>query len=507
MNFKELNMPMLRKMISLALLSIASFAFANPDPLTLWVMPNGVSPQETLEQRLEQFTQQTGIPTQIQILDWREAWNRIATALANKENLPDVLQLGTTWIPYFASLHQIKPLTPWLDKIDSNRFAPVSWNTTHIDSDSIIYSIPWFIDVRALLANKRILQKNKINKEDLTTYDGFVSAIRKINNSKDFLENGVKIRGFAIPGKSDWNIPHNFAPWIWSNGGDFLAKDSLGKWHANILNEKTLTGIAKYLSFVLDTLVPTDMIQTNTAEVAQSFNAGELAFIVNTAEIITQTRFEGEKGGLSNAQIGSDGVAVLPFPMGNEGSINFIGGSNLAIPATNNRPEALDLLLFLTNDETQDIYTKQIGFLPTSKDILKKRAEDEDYIQLIKALETGKTYTTIPEWGVIEQDLVAMFSAIWEHLEIPALYSEDKIYQIFSTHTQAIDKQLGYTATGAMTFAEFQEIWHKNIISNQDESSSIRENEYVSENLRKAPWVFIVMVFLGFLFSLKRKKK
>ena len=43
---------------------------AAPKPLTVWIMPNGASPQETLEKRLELFTKKTGIPTKVQVLDW-----------------------------------------------------------------------------------------------------------------------------------------------------------------------------------------------------------------------------------------------------------------------------------------------------------------------------------------------------------------------------------------------------------------------------------------------------
>jgi len=499
--------------IALGALLAVSSALA-VEPLTVWIMPNGASPQEKLEQRLKIYSKKTGIPTKVQVLDWGEAWNRISTALATGTDAPDVLQLGTTWIAYFGSRNEIKPLNPWLDKIDPNRFVPVSWNTTHLESDTTIYSVPWFIDIRPLLANKRVLQANGISKESVSTYSGFVNALRKVNSKKEILEDGAQVRAYAFPGKSDWNIPHNFAPWIWSNGGSFISKDESGKWHANILTEATVQGIAKYLYFVLDSLVTPEVLQTNTAEVAQRFNAGELAFIVNTAEIVMQTRFEGAKGGLSEAKIGSDSIVVLPIPSGKAGSCSFIGGSNLAIPAKNNRPEAMDLLLYLTNDENLDAYTKQIGFLPPSNKVLAYWAADEEYKQLVKALETGKAYYAIPEWGDIEQSLVAMFSAVWEHLEIRALYSEEKLYNIFKDYTQEINKRLGYTATNIMTQAEFQDVWHKalNIQNseqeqNKEQNKEISSDEVVQENLKKAPFVLAVMILLGFAFSLARKKR
>lgn len=502
-----------RKSALAAVFAMATASIAAPDTLSVWIMPNGASPQEKLEQRLEGFTQKTGIQTKVTVLDWGEAWNRISEALETGENAPDVLQLGTTWVPYFATRHTIKPLNGWLGEIDSTRFVPVSWGTTHIDGDTTIYSLPWFIDIRAVLANKRILKEYGITKESVATYNGFVKAIRKINDAKEKLPDGTIVKGYAFPGKSDWNIPHNFAPWIWSNGGSFIAKDNDGKWHANILSNKTLLGITRYLNFIMQDIVSTDALQANTAQIAQFFNNGELAFIVNSSEIVMQTRFDEHQGGLSTSRIGADSVMVVPIPKGSVGSVSFIGGSNLAIPAKNTRKEAKDLLLFLTTDENLDAYTRQIGLLPSSKKVLDTWAEDEDYRELVSALNTGRAYKAIPEWGDLEQLFVSMFSSVWEQVEVPSLYSPEKIYEIFKQYTIEINKKLDYPSNNIMTLAEFEKVWTPMIKTSVEESNDedseddSETNSIVSNNLAKAPFVFLVMIILGFIFNFRRKSK
>ena len=110
-----------RMNVLLAMAFTSVMAFAAPKPLTVWIMPNGASPQETLENRLELFTKKTGIPTKVQVLDWNEAWNRISLALSGQQPAPDVLQLGTTWIPYFASRKEIQPLNSELGRIQPER--------------------------------------------------------------------------------------------------------------------------------------------------------------------------------------------------------------------------------------------------------------------------------------------------------------------------------------------------------------------------------------------------
>ena len=495
------------RLIALFLAIAIAQAFA-VDSLSIWIMPNGASPQQKLEQELEIFTAKTHIPVKVKVLDWGEAWNRISTTLETGENSPDLLQLGSTWVPYFAARGELKNLNDIIEQIDSTRFVPVSWYTSHIDADTNIYAIPWFIDVRPVLGNKRIMKKYGITPASIRSYKGFSDAIRKVNEGKELLEYGAKIRGYAFPGKSDWNIPHNFAPWIWSYGGKFVDKDKNGKWHASILTAPTLEGIAKYLSFIVDSLVSTESLQSNSAEIAQQFNNGEFAFIVSTAEIVMQTRIHGSQGGLSDARIGQDSVTVLPIPMGKAGSVSFVGGSDLAIPARNTKDEAIQLLLFLTADSSLDDYTKQIGFLPASKKVLESWIEDETYKNLVAQLETGRTYPALPEWGTIEQTLVSMFSAVWELLEIPALYSEEKLYRIFKDKSDIIDAQLGYTPTHAMTFAEFQEIWQRSIIKpDTSEQQPDAAKEPQSKGINPTPYVFFVVLILSFIVSYTRKRK
>ena len=495
------------KLAITALLFASSAVFA-ATPLTIWIMPNGASPQEKLEQLLEAFSKSTGIPTRVEVLDWGEAWNRISTMLETGKDAPDVLQLGTTWVPYFAARGELKPLNAYLDKIDSNRFVPVSWYTSHIDSDTSIYSVPWFIDIRPVLGNKRIMEKYGITPADIESYTGFANAIRKVNQGKEYLEDGARIHGYALPGKSDWNIPHNFAPWVWSYGGSFVEKDSEGKWRSNILSPQTLEGIAKYISFVIDSLVSTEALQANSAQIAQQFNNGELAFIVSTAEVVMQTRIHSSQGGLLNSRIGSDGVITLPFPKGTAGSVSFIGGSNLAIPAKSTNKDAAKLLMFLTEDNSLDDYTKQIGFLPPSKSVLTSWAEDDAYKSLVTQLETGKTYPALPEWGEIEQSLVSMFSAVWDHLELPIPYSEEKLYQIFKNYSDIINNQLGYTPTNATTFAEFQAIWEKARGESKTAEKDDGDDDSAKGNgINPTPFIFCFVLIISFLFSYTRKRK
>lgn len=476
------------------------------DSLCVWIMPNGASPKEKLETELQKFTDKTGIPTKVVVLDWGEAWNRISSALEQGKDLPAVLQVGTTWIPYFASKGYLLPLNPWLSQINRERFIPVSFNTTHIEGDSTIYSVPWFVDARALLANQKILKDNGINPNELKTYQDFRAALRKVNQAQMKLEDGTPIEAFAFPGKSDWNIPHNFAPWIWSDGGDFIRKDENG-YRSALLDSGTLRGIAKYLDFVIDSLVNRSNLTQNTAQIIQRFNNGELAFILNTAEIAMLTRIASVNGGLEGSRIGNDGVIVLPVPQGDAGSIGFVGGSNLSIPAKYpNKDAALKLLMFLTSDSSVDAYTKTIGFLPSVQSALVSWEKDSVYKALVECLKYGKAYTSIPQWGEAENILVALFSDIWAVLEFEDLYSEQRIYGILSKYHAEMNKLLQHE-NQEISFEEFQKIWNSVIVLRETEKQETEKTESQNGFFKNfSVGLFVMMMIFGFAFTYRRKR-
>lgn len=108
---------------------------------------------------------------------------------------------------------------------------------------------------------------------------------------------------------------------------------------------------------------------------------------------------------------------------------------------------------------------------------------------------------------------MSMFSSVWEQVEIPSLYSEEKLYDVFKQYTIEIDRKLNYPSNNIMTQAEFMNLWGKLNKKKEDPSATATadtntaENNIVNDNLKKAPLVFIVMIALGFAFNFRRKTK
>jgi len=89
---------------------------------------------------------------------WVAAHEKRITAFASG-TLPDVFQLGNTWIPEFQSLGSIEPLNNYIAKssvVSAQNYFEGIWETNKIDET--VYGIPWYVDTRVLFYRTDILR-------------------------------------------------------------------------------------------------------------------------------------------------------------------------------------------------------------------------------------------------------------------------------------------------------------------------------------------------------------
>ena len=439
-------------LVSVIVLALPASALA--EPLKLWIMPNGANPQGIIEETLAGFKAETGIDVHVTVLDWGEAWSRISAALESGSG-PDVLQLGTTWVSRFASQGKLAPLDPFASAINPKRFVEVAWAATQVDGDPTIYAVPWLVDVRVLIGNRKWLTEQGIGPDDVATVDGFRKTLAKLRKARLMRDGTSPVFPFAIAGKSDWNITHNFAPWIWSQGGDFIGKVD-GHWRSRLLDRNTVLGIRRYIGFALDGLVNPNCLREDNSQVDVRFINGEQVFAVPPSEVIMRTRLPESQGGTRSSRIGQEGVVSFPIPAGPSGSVAFVGGSALAIPKTSaNNAKAVKLLLFLNRADNLDKYSWPIG-LPADREVMATRAKNPLYRVLAEQVEHGRSYPNLPVWESIEALLVEMFSAVWTLVDTVGPDSDEELYRILGDYSARVDKLRGVEdSRPAMTWAEF----------------------------------------------------
>lgn len=119
---------------------------AKDKELKVWLM--GDETDKTLINEFEE--KNPGIKVNVQSIPWGSAHDKLLTAVASKSG-PDVVQMGTTWIPEFAGAGALLDLTPYLDKypaLKQENYFDGAVETMSYDGK--VVGIPYYVETRAL---------------------------------------------------------------------------------------------------------------------------------------------------------------------------------------------------------------------------------------------------------------------------------------------------------------------------------------------------------------------
>ena len=383
------------------------------DTLNFWVMDNGLGSQKAVRKLVKKFQRDTEIPVNVRVLNWGDAYAAISGAFAHPDStpdFPDVLQLGSTWVPQFASVGWIRDLDTLLVQLDSSRFYQQAYSAGHIAGNSKVYSFPWFLDVRALFANEWLWHSLDIQDSDISSYSRFLGSLRAINRGELKNSEMKRVAAFALPGHEDWTGPQQMAPFIWSFGGDFLECEQ-GKCRSALLDTATLNGIDIYVKILGDEELAPFSLHENSAQNAVRFVNSELLIHYGTSELIRQLEYPAEAGGLRSSPIADDGIMILTAPDLSHFRSAFVGGSHLALTAKSDSTKfaaSERLLTYMLRADNIDAFCRAVGFLPSDRGLISIWNQDRRYSQLIQSLESGKSFPNIPEWGAIEGVLIQL---------------------------------------------------------------------------------------------------
>ena len=297
--------------------------------LQLWIMPNSPDPTADMQHVLRNFElENPGIEVQVTVLDWSVAWTKITTAASTRSG-PDVIQMPTTWAAAVTAMEALMPMDSLIAVSGGDSaFASVSMKFARPVGVQQATSVPWFLDVRPLYYRRDALAEAGVNPAKVRNWDEFRIALEKIRKANLVIED-QHIDPIGYPGKHDWNVIHNLAPWIWGAGGDFL--DSTGT-ESLLATKESINGILFYLSLVRDGFNSRKNLSKNTNQVSMDFDEGRLAFwfdVTNKTLYLDSPRFLESSSKNVTARNYS---AMLP-PVAPEGKTPyyFAGGSNLSV--------------------------------------------------------------------------------------------------------------------------------------------------------------------------------
>jgi multiple sugar transport system substrate-binding protein len=144
-------------LLGLLLLAACDSQGAGEITLDFWAMGREGEVVQELTAAFER--DHPGITVRVQQIPWSAAHEKLLTAYAG-DAMPDVFQLGNTWIPEFVALDAISPLDDRMAA--SGTLSPADFFAGILDTNQVeghLYSVPWYVDTRLLFYRKDILEQ------------------------------------------------------------------------------------------------------------------------------------------------------------------------------------------------------------------------------------------------------------------------------------------------------------------------------------------------------------
>lgn len=380
------------------------------EEITFWIMNNGPDPEADAEELVEPFEEETGAEVDVVVVGWDVQFDEISNAAATGEG-PDLTQAGTTQVPYFATLGGFEDLSDRVDDIGgSSAYSEGVWATTQVAGQEQVWALPWFTEARALYYRTDVLDAIGADPaEAFTDWDSFRSTLEDIQELGEI--DGQPIEPFGSPGRNAYDLVHHVMPFVWSNGGSEMNEDST---EATIDSEESQEALMFFGDLLADGLYASSELERDGTEVENQFKAGNLAVWMGGPWTLASTDREDDENWTPAAR---ENVGIAPMPTGPSGdAYTFVGGSNLMMFESSEHKDATwALMQFLSEPDVQLEYAELLGMYPSTTEGQETLAEaGENEAAFLEAIEQGRTYAAIPQWGAIEQAFKDRFANILE---------------------------------------------------------------------------------------------
>jgi multiple sugar transport system substrate-binding protein len=366
--------------------------------LRLWVMNNGPDPVADTEEIIRPFERETGIDVKTQLVGWDVQFDRIRNAAVSGEG-PDVTQAGTTQVPFFAALDGFEDVSSRVGDIGGEAaYASGVWQTTQVQGRDGTFAVPWFTEARAIYYRKDLLEKAGVDPETaFTDWDALRATLQKLKDSGAV--DNKDTYAFGTPGKAAFDLVHHVMPFVWDAGGAELNDDATT---STIASPEAQEGVRFMADLLPAGLYDPTALEKDGQQVEDSFKGGRLAVWIGGPWVLATVEREDDDAWAPEVR---DNVGVAPMPAGPSGdAYTFVGGSNLMMfKSSEHKDEAWELMKFLSQDSTQTAYADLMGMFPARLDPQEKAGQkDDNYGSFYEAIQDGRTYAPIPQWGQVE---------------------------------------------------------------------------------------------------------
>jgi multiple sugar transport system substrate-binding protein len=302
---------------------------------------------EALAPLAQEFERQNpGIRVRVQQIPWTAAHEKLLTAYVGGA-LPDVAQLGNTWIPEFAALGALQALDSLVARdaaaIPLADYFPGVLATNVVDDT--LFGVPWYVDTRVMFYRTDLLRAAGVTSPPMT-WAAWREAL-------------VRVRARQAPGSFPALLPLNewAQPVIFGlqAGAPLLADHGT---RAAFRDPRFRRGFAFYVQLFKDGLAP-PLAATQIASVFQEFGAGRAAVYVTGPWNVGEFR---------KRLPASVEWETAPLPGPDSAGVSLAGGSSIVIMRRSTQQAAAwKFLAFLADPARQAAFFVKTGDLPARR--------------------------------------------------------------------------------------------------------------------------------------------
>lgn len=328
----------------------------------------------------EQYTKQTGVTVDLQVIDWNTIDQQVSTMIQNNQP-PDVLNLNS-----FSSYAKDGLLYPGDEvlspKTREDFLEAFARGGTYRDK---LYGFPILASARAFFYNRDLLARAGVAAPP-RTWDEFVQAAKRVQKL------GGGVIGYALPlgpeeAQAEWSI------WMWNNGGAWKAGEA---WAIN--SEKNVETL-EFLAALANTHKVTQVNpgKTNRTDGAfQLFKDGKVGMVMGFSPLAAQLDADGKV---------SYGVAQMPTNVGTPVTLG-VEDYLMAFKKAGNQDAVRRFLDLYYQPEQITRWIAAEGFLPVTKSGRERMSGNEKLKPYLDALPSARLApTTDPTWDRVKLDV------------------------------------------------------------------------------------------------------
>jgi len=256
---------------------------------------------------------------------------------------PDVVNLNVEFTARIAERGALSDMDAAVTPADRAKYFDGLWASSRFKGRS--YGIPWYIAPPVLIYNSELFQKAGLKPLDPPgTEEAMIAAAKRIKDR-------TKVYGF-MPLIDGTRLMHQFL----ENGLPILSAD--GK-RAVFNSPGHVAYLQKYVDLFEKDYFPDDTLRRGFTGAVERYSAGQLGMMLVGPQFLLRIKE-------SNPEVYAK-TFVAPYPMG-KGRVIHAALMALAVPkASKHQQEAVNLALFVTNDENQLGFSKLTVIFPSTK--------------------------------------------------------------------------------------------------------------------------------------------